>query len=249
MTGTVPKLWPGATVVILAGGPSLRTQDISALNETSDKFRIITINDSWRLLSSFKLTTSKPFKCGQCHGIDKECQFCRGTGQISSCAMYFCDASWWQREMSSNPRTRDNAYSFHDAIYKGWWFTGSDAFRDHPQVNALRLTGQLGLETDPTGLRHGSNSGYQAIGLAAHMGAKRVILLGYDMKMDGARSNWHDSPRPLANPDVYAQTMLPHFASLVEPLEALGVEVVNCTPGSALDAFPKATLEEALGAS
>ncbi len=160
--------------------------------------------------------------------------------------MYFCDASWWQQSMSVNRRNKDNSYSFHDAIYKGWWFTGSHDFRDHPQVTSLFLSGQLGMEDDPAKLRHGSNSGYQAINLAVHLGAKKIILLGYDMHREGARDNWHDEPRPTSSPDKYAHSMLPHFASLVRPLAERGVEVVNATPGSALDAFPKATLEEVL---
>lgn len=250
MRGAVPKLWPDAAVVILAGGPSLRGQDLGALHATDTRIKIITVNDSWRLLSSFNVTTSKPFKCGQCDGTggapNDLCTLCLGTGSISTSAMYFCDAKWWQRSIATNNRLGDNTYSFHDAVFKCWWFTGSPDFAEHTQVNALRLTGQAGLETDPTGLRTGGNSGYQAINLAVHLGAKRIVLLGYDMKMDGGRNNWHGEPRPHASPDVYAQSMLPHFASLVDPLRKLGVEVVNATPGSALETFPKATLEEAL---
>ncbi len=246
MTGPVPKLWPGATVVILAGGPSLRTQNIGILRNC----KMLTINDSWRLLPSFALATSKPFKCGQCMGVpdkrDPVCPLCFGTGQCSTCAMYFSDASWWQQSMAVNRRSKDNEHSFHDAIYKGWWFSGSPDFRDHPQVNALRLTGQTGLEDDPAGLRHGSNSGYAAINLAVHLGAKKIILLGYDMRMERGRSNWHDEARPLASESVYEQSMLPHFRSLVAPLRRLGVSVVNATPDSALECFPTATLEDAL---
>lgn len=252
MTGNAPRLWDGRTVAILAGGPSLRTQDISLLFRDAgiDQVKVIAVNDSWRLLPSFAIATSKPFKCGQCDGTggtpDDFCTMCDGNGRISTCAMYFSDAPWWQCAMNSNLRLPDNSYSFHDAIYKGWWWTGSPGFDGHPQVNALRLTGQDGMEDDPSCLRHGSNSGYAAINLAVHLGAKRILLLGYDMRLENGRSNWHDELRPFASPSLYEQSMLPHFATLVEPLGKLGVEVVNCTPGSALDAFPKATLEDAL---
>ncbi len=252
MTGAVPKLWPGATVTILAGGPSLRTQNIGMLSSGALKVKILAVNDSWRLLSSFTLATGKPFVCRQCDGLggapNDICTMCSGVGRISNSALYFCDASWWQRSMNDNKRCSlgGGMYSFHDAIYKGQWFTGSTDFKDHPQVNALQITGQTGLETEPTGLRHGSNSGYQAINLAVHLGAKRIILLGYDMRQDGGRNNWHDEARPLASPDVYKQSMLPHFDTLVEPLRERGVEVINATPDSALECFPKISLEDAL---
>ncbi len=251
MTGAVPELWPGATVAILAGGPSLRDQIIVKVFQMRNRdVRVVTVNDSWRLLPSLTFATGKAFKCLQCNGsgikTDDVCSLCYGTGQCSSCASYFCDAKWWRGQMDANRRTQDGVHSFHDAIYKLNWFSGSSDFLDHPQVHALRLTGQSGHEDAPDGLRHGSNSGYQAIELAVKLGAKRIVLLGYDMKVDGGRSHWHDEPRQRDFADVAARSMLPHFASLVEPLKALGVEVVNATPGSAIECFPKASLEDAL---
>jgi hypothetical protein len=250
-------MWPDATVAILAGGPSLRIQNINAVFGVHEKYRtgafkVVTVNDSWRLLPSFMLGTSKPIKCG-CMGtgmkVDDLCATCNGTGNISTCAAYFCDEKWWRQSIVANRRSQHGVYSFHDAIYKLWWFSGSYDFADHPQVNALRLTGQSGHEDAPDGLKHGSNSGYQAIELAIKLGAKRIILLGYDMKCDNGRSHWHNEPRQADFADVAARSMLPHFESLVSPLKALGVNVINATPGSAIECFPKATLEEALSSA
>ena len=47
MRHTISKSWLGETCVILAGGPSLAMQDLSALSIRRPK--VITINDSWRL--------------------------------------------------------------------------------------------------------------------------------------------------------------------------------------------------------
>jgi hypothetical protein len=232
MTGPVPVLWPGATVAILAGGASLRTQDLSALDRC--RVKIITVNDSWRLLTAHMIETSRTNK------LIKE-------DAVGSCAAYFCDAKWWQASIAANRRTNDKVYSFHDAIYRLWWFSGSPDFINHPQVHALRLTGQRGHEPETDALRHGSNSGYQAVELAVKLGAKRIVLLGYDMRVEpGGRSHWHDEPRASDFADVAARSMLPHFATLVEPLAKLGVEVVNATPGSALECWPKMSLEDAL---
>ena len=40
--------------------------------------------------------------------------------------------------------------------------------------------------------------------------------------------------------------MIPCFESLIAPLAARGVAVVNCTPASALACFPMAPLRQAL---
>jgi hypothetical protein len=179
--------------------------------------RVITVNDSWRLA---------PW----------------------ADANYFCDDQWWTNQIAANRRSLEpTPHCFHEMIYRGFWVAGSMAFKDHPQVRCLRLTGQQGLETDPTGLRHGSNSGYQAMGLAYHFGVSRIVLLGYDMNTQGARTHWHDEARPDGFTSIVRNTMLPNFQTLVEPLAAAGVEVINATPDSELKCWPFQPLEALLG--
>ena len=161
-------------------------------------------------------------------------------------ALFFTDAQWWHYQTAKNLRTVYGSQSFHELIYQGFWVSSARAFEDHPQVHYLHLTGQRGLETNPEGLRHGSNSGYAAINLAYLYGATKIILLGYDMKVSGMRTHWHDEPRPAGFGQVLEQTMLPNFDSLVSPLEEAGVEVINATPDSALTCWKYLPLEEAL---
>jgi hypothetical protein len=116
-------------------------------------------------------------------------------------------------------------------------------------VTVLRNTGRLGLELDPTGLRTGGNSGYQAIGLANHLGASTIILLGYDMRRIRGRAHWFGSHvSPLHDPsESQLVTWRAHFATLVGPLTDLGITIVNATPDSALTCFPQRPLRDALG--
>lgn len=152
--------------------------------------------------------------------------------------LYACDWRWWRK---------------HGGVpgFAGLKVTLSNS-RGHldewPEIKVLENTGTEGLERAPTGLRTGRNGGYQAINLAVHFGVKRIVLLGYDMKpaADG-RTHWfgdhEDWPtRASIFPDVF----VPRFEGLARALEDHGVEVVNCTPGSALDVFPAAPLEDAL---
>ena len=107
-------------------------------------------------------------------------------------------------------------------------------------------TGRLGLDTNPSNIRHGSNSGYAAINLAVHLGAKTIVLLGFDMRMTGQRSHWHDGYTTPQNPTVYAQAMIPAFDTLVEPLRNLKIEVYNACPTSALNTFKKCSIDLSL---
>ena len=82
---------------------------------------------------------------------------------------YSADATWWHHR-GGEPE-----------------FTGLKvAIEDKPMpagVLKLRHRKHEGLERDPDYLaRGGGNSGYQALNLAYHLGATRMLLLGYDMQ-------------------------------------------------------------------
>ena len=93
-------------------------------------------------------------------------------------------------------------------------------------------------------LRTGANSGYQAINLAVHMGAKRILLLGYDMQPTETGSHWFGEHPDGVEPSW--MNMLQHYPSLVKPLKEKGVEVINCTQSTALEVFPRGKIEELL---
>lgn len=111
----------------------------------------------------------------------------------------------------------------------------------------LKHTGRTGLELDPSALRSGNNSGYAAINLAYHLGAKNIVLLGYDMACTQTDTHFHGG-YDLGHPDkhFYERQMIPYFESLVQPLKDEGVNVFNANPESKLECFPKITLEQAL---
>lgn len=150
--------------------------------------------------------------------------------------LYFCDCRWW------------GDYG-HGAKLKDWpglivrLQGGKHDFGD-PRIKVMRnLNQHKGLAAERDGLHTGQNSGYQAINLAVHLGAKKIVLLGYDMQASGAKTHWFgEHPIPTGR-DVF-DGMLPHFDSLVQPLAKLGIEVVNCTPGSRLKCFPAKPLDE-----
>jgi hypothetical protein len=148
-------------------------------------------------------------------------------------ALVAADVRWWQWHKGAKD-------------FKGLKYATSKHV-NWAGVQILRNTGANGIELDPTGLRHGINSGYRAINLAVHFGAARIILLGYDMKRgDGPKrlEHWHGD-HPVPSRSQYP-SFIKHFRTLVAPLRDLGIEVLNCTPGSALDCFPMADLRDVL---
>jgi hypothetical protein len=147
-------------------------------------------------------------------------------------ALYAADWIWWQWHRGA-------------PTFPGLKYTLTRQSTRWPGVQLLKKTGDEGLELKPDGLRTGRNGGYQAINLAVHLGAKRIILLGYDMqKGPKGESHWHgDHPRHTESPyGIFVRK----FDTIVKPLAAAGVSVVNCSRHSALKCFPKADLAEVL---
>lgn len=120
----------------------------------------------------------------------------------------------------------------------------------HNDVELYKLTGAQGLETKPGCLKHGSNSTYAATNLAAvHLGFKRIYLLGVDMKWgekgNKSTSHWHDGHKRI-DPETGYKNMIKNWSTLVDPLKNISVEVWNANPDSALECFPKCSIEQAI---
>ena len=101
-----------------------------------------------------------------------------------------------------------------------------------------------GIEERPDYISWNRNSGASAINLAYHLGASRVVLLGFDMRRVNDKTNWHDDhPSPQKNPYYRFLRLFPKIA---KDAEALGLEIINATPDSAIEQFPIMTLERYL---
>jgi hypothetical protein len=147
--------------------------------------------------------------------------------------LYWCDLRWWHWH-NAKPEFK---------AYKGLRVTLAN--EEVKNAKHMQDMGTHGLQMCPWGLATGRNSGIQAINLAMHFGVARILLLGYDMK-PGHFNGGHPAP---TRPEVYADTMLPCFPAVAAGLKQVGVECINCTPGSALDVFPRAELADVLATS
>lgn len=108
-----------------------------------------------------------------------------------------------------------------------------------------RLTKQFGR---PDQLSWWKNSGATSIVLAGMLGAEKVVLLGFDCKLGKVgESNWHSNNLNVNTARTYKEfDYMFQLLATVLPKQFPNMKVVNATPDSALDVFPKATLEEVL---
>ena len=81
-----------------------------------------------------------------------------------------------------------------------------------------------------------SSSGGSAVNVAYLLGAKRIILLGFDMRFVDGKSNWWQYDQFPKTDKGYANFIRP-FYKIKEDAYKLGVEILNATPSSALDMF------------
>lgn len=141
--------------------------------------------------------------------------------------LYAADAAWWEQH--------PDAHAF------GGLKVSCEPVRGVEQIGRA---GRIGYVDDAAAVHTFGNSGAQAIQIAAKAGAARILLLGFDFR----GNHWHGMhPHPLRNtlPELF-----PAWAHgmrvLAAELQRRGVEVLNCTPHSALDCFARAELAEVL---
>ncbi len=225
----VLPLWQDFAAVLIAGGPSLTREQVDLVRDAreADKVRVVTVNDGYLIAPWSELN-------------------------------YAADAKWyaWHAAGVEKPalgltaedvRLRWRAYG-GERCSIAW---GNDTIADE-RVHVLRnmhddTNHGTGLSRDPGRLVTGRNSGFQALNLAVLAGAKKVILLGYDGQPGpNGLTHWHGGhPKPSSG--IY-DLMRQAFSAAEHDLEAAGVHVVNCSPGSAFNSFPKADLAETLEA-
>lgn len=122
----------------------------------------------------------------------------------------------------------------------------SEMARDKFGTYWIRCGTDLGFCAEPDTINGGGNSGYQAIHLAATFGAKRIVLLGFDMQRTGGKEHWHGKHEGSLPNGAGFVAWMKSLGDLAKDLRHMGVEVVNCSRTTALRHFPCASLEETL---
>lgn len=146
-------------------------------------------------------------------------------------ALYASDAAWWGAGFGNAFTGIKVSRSAVDGVRKVDLVEKGDGWDDRMVFDRM---GSLGS---------GGSSGFQSLNLAVQFGSRRIALVGFDARVDLGR-HWHgDHTDGLANPTEGTAAMWADRLDTAAPsLAAAGVEVTNCSPTSALTAYPKASL-------
>lgn len=151
--------------------------------------------------------------------------------------MFFCDNTWFDAD-KGQAIINGFAGQVVTCGTRGWGDYGDRV------CHVMKQEAVNGLSTDRDKLTGSWTVLDFALNLLVHLGVVRIGILGADMQLaeDGA-THWH-SGHPVKT--EFYDLMLQSLAAKVAPLKALGIEVVNCTPGGRLNHWPRADLGEFL---
>lgn len=175
----------------------------------------------------------------------EDVNYCRERAHVVALNDAWRLAPWADVLYSSDARW----YPFHH------WVPGYHGIKvsldvKHDGVITMKCTGHNGIEWNRHGLRSQKNTGGAAINLAVHLGAKRIVLLGYDMGADEKKPKHHffgQHPQGLRTSSpanfMYFRSLM---QSMVDPLKSRHITVVNASRRTNLTCFPRQSLEQAL---
>lgn len=147
--------------------------------------------------------------------------------------LYACDGDWWDTHIKSVRR-----------IFSGELWTQCLPTSEKYSLSRIEGDGKPGLGLEK--IHFGNSSGYQAVNLAYLWGAKEIILLGYDCQKIDGKSHWFGEHPDSLRADSKYNDWVNYYNQMAKDLKAKGVKVINCSKNSAITAFEKKTIYEAL---
>lgn len=192
--------WQGHTVFVVAGGPSVASQNTDALKGR----KVIAVNLSWERV---------PF----------------------ADFLLFGDSKWYYHNRP-----------LIDKGFKGRIIAATPS-QCGPHVHYMqKVKPPPGLTDVRTALAMQKTSTQGAINLAAHLGCKRIVLLGLDNQPGPDGKTHHHRPHPWPTSMDQWDQQLAELRLIRKPAKRLGLEIVNTSPVSRISWWPKLTLEECL---
>ena len=176
------------------------------------------------------------------------------------------------RKFGANRAFEFNVDVLHGCNYQFWdhywpqvkdlpcekWTTRPELKGKYPGLNYIEERWIDGLSTDPSYVAAHHGTGPQVLNLALHYGCKVMFLIGWDMKFPGKIDNRrYTGKRHYFGEDPLTEIHWPKtspdgsLGGLIREMETIhpedyGIEIINCTPGSAMTCFPMMDLDKAL---
>lgn len=231
MRWEVPKIWENGDVWIIGGGPSIiqtfKIPDDLVENVVSGKFSI----------SEYSPYFSPIYNK---HVIGVNIAFLLGDWLDMA---FFGDSDFFLKWKPKLEKSKSLMVSCAPNTAKFDWVKYLERDGNKPK----------GITELPNKVSWNANSGAAAINVAVHAGAKRIFLLGFDMKLaDDYKQHYHGEylgeKRQIRSDrkNLPFHKHLPGFAQIKFDADALGVMIYNVNIDSAIKEFPKVTLDIAL---
>jgi hypothetical protein len=160
--------------------------------------------------------------------------------------IFFGDIGFFLKHQQGLAKFPGLKVSCHPQMAKYDWVKHTPRDENHPR----------GISDSPKMASWNGNSGAAAISIAANAGAKRILLLGFDMKLDDNKmQHWHNcygkvESRKTRDPrkpnHLPFDRHLRGFSEIARDAKRRGIEILNVCPDSAIKEFPKYTLKELL---
>lgn len=155
--------------------------------------------------------------------------------------LFFADANPWKWY-------RDGIMGFRGRVVTVFERKPSNKYPD--RFEQYRKTRPPALSRDPACITMQRTSVTGSIHAALHLGARPIVTLGLDLKAAigkaGSKITHHHAPHPKPFVPGCWEKHRKELHSILPSLKAWGAEVWNASPGSACDAFPIMSLEDAI---
>jgi hypothetical protein len=204
--------WDGEPAIVAASGPSLTPDVIKKCRMTRwlDGWRVLAINDVYKVM---------PW----------------------ADALYAADMSWWNVHKGAEP--------FHGRRYTStcpspleYCDDKRESMKQFPKVTLVNATAGAGFSNNPNCIHYGEpgHSGFQAVNLALLLGARLVVLVGFDYRfIDGKAHFFGDHPNGIRQ---FEESKTRELAKAFNTAPC--ARILNATPGSLVSAYPNVGLDD-----
>lgn len=224
----IPNIWADGRCFIVGGGPSLLEQ----LGVPTELRNLVASgNADVSMLADY----FDPIKQESLIGVNMAYKLGNWLDVI-----FFGDKNFWGK----------NAKQL--VMYPGLVLTCADLGQYKPRkIKHVKKNSNhfYGISTNPAMVSWNSNSGAAAINVAFHLGAKQIILLGFDMDSSPKQEHhWHKlyGERTMEVQKKAYKVHLRSFDAVSQDAKALGLEILNASPTSVISQFKKVKLEDVI---
>ncbi len=230
MSWAIPRIWEGGDVWIIGGGPSITTQFNIPVNVVQDVMK-----------GSIPISTYSPYMeaIHNKHIIGINVAYLLGNWVD---IVFFGDNGFLKRHVEKLAHFPGLKISCSDEVDGYDWIKYIQKDKKHSH----------GISSNVQMVSWNRNSGSAAISVAVHAGAKRIVLLGFDMRIDRDRKqHWHNMygkgkipPEKFKNLPFHIH--LRYFDSIAADAARMKVEIINASPDSAITQFRKVSVKDLL---